>query len=237
MKLFKRKSVEIKEEFPSLVVPKENNLPALSYSGVMVDSLRQLISRLGKKKGLPKRLALVAALRQEGVSYLSQGLAATIANDLGLRVCLVELNYWWPDLKFKESDPNCSLAGILEGKKPIQKAVLTTGWPNFNILPAGEIPRHVRPKISNSDEIKHVVTELGQMYDHLILDIPAILATTDSVALASLSSSACLVIHQGITHVEDVHQALEEVEHLKIDGVILNLSRYAVPMKLLRALA
>jgi Mrp family chromosome partitioning ATPase len=237
MNIFKWKTNKIFEEIPELIIPAVNGIPSFIYPGEVSESMRQLISRLNKKGGLPKSLAMMAALRQEGVSYLSQALGATIANDLGQRVCLVELNYWWPTPVFQFEGDERSLAAVIDKRMKLSKAVISTGWPNFNILPAGEIARHNRPKVANSEEIREIIKELEDLYDHLILDIPAILATTDAVALASLGSSACLVIHQGITPVEDVNQALDEVEHLNIAGVALNRSKFASPKQIIRVIA
>jgi Mrp family chromosome partitioning ATPase len=71
----------------------------------------------------------------------------------------------------------------------------------------------------------------------VILDIPAILATTDSVTLASLGNVACLVIQQGVTQVGDVSQALDEIEHLEIMGSVLNNIRIATPKPILKVLS
>jgi Mrp family chromosome partitioning ATPase len=236
MRLLKRKT-KITIDEAELVVPGDKGIPSFSYPNEVIESIRQLISRLNQKGGLPKSLSMMAALRQEGVSYLSQALAATIAHDFGERVCLVELNYWWPNPEFRFDGDQRSLAAVIEKRMNLDKAIIPTGWPNFNILPAGDIPRMNRPKVANSEEIREIIIELEDLYDHLILDIPAILATTDAIALASLGSAACLVIHQGITHVEDVNQAIDEIEHLNIVGVALNRSKFASPKKLVRVIA
>lgn len=237
IKIFKPKNKKTIEDIPELVVPETKGIPSFSYPGEVIESMRLLMSRLNKKGGLPKSLVMMAALRQEGVSYLSQALAATIAHDLGQRVCLVELNYWWPNPQFEFEGNKRSLAAVIEKRMKLSRAVISTGWPNFNILPAGKIPIQNRPKVANSEEIREIIIELEDLYDHLILDIPAILATTDAVALASLGSAACLVIHQSVTHVEDVNQALDEVEHLNLIGVALNRSKFASPNKLMRVIA
>jgi Mrp family chromosome partitioning ATPase len=226
-----------RDEVPGRDIPEIEGEPEYLYDGEVVQGIRQLISRLNMKGGLPRSLAMIAALRQEGVSYLSQVLAATIANDLGHRVCLLELNYWWPNPEFQFEEDQGSLAAVIDKRMKLDRAIIRTGWPNYNILPAGVIPPHNRPKVANSDEIREIIIELEDLYDHIILDIPAILATTHAVALASLASASCFVIHQGITHIEDVHQALSEVEHLNMIGVALNRARFSSPRRLVRVIA
>ena len=52
--------------------------------------------------------------------------------------------------------------------------------------------------------------------------------------LASLSDACCLVIRQGVTPVEDVRLALDEIEHLTILGTVLNQAHYATPAVILK---
>ncbi|MCA9936600.1 MAG: hypothetical protein KC415_21845, partial [Anaerolineales bacterium] len=70
--------------------------------------------------------------------------------------------------------------------------------------------------------LKLYLDELGKRYDHLLLDTPAILATSDAIPLASLSNGSCLVIKQGVTSIENTKRALDDIAHLHILGVILN---------------
>ena len=66
------------------------------------------------------------------------------------------------------------------------------------------------------------------------MDIPAILATNDAVPLASLGSACCLVIRQGVTWMEDVKLALDEIDHLSIMGVVMNKFKLNTPSFLVK---
>ncbi|MCA9925602.1 MAG: hypothetical protein KC421_24695, partial [Anaerolineales bacterium] len=67
-----------------------------------------------------------------------------------------------------------------------------------------------------------------------LLDIPALLATSDAIPLASLSSGSCLVIKQGVTSIENVRLALDDIAHLNMLGVILNQAVIKTPKLFLR---
>jgi succinoglycan biosynthesis transport protein ExoP len=207
------------------------------FSGETIDGLRHLVTRLLQKDKLPERLSIVSALRQEGVSYLAQALAATLAHDLNARVCLLDLNYWWPNERIQSEESQRSLSAVIAGQTSLEDALVRISWPEIAILPAGEIPRHSRSKAAHSQEIRELIDSLQKQFDHLILDVPAILSTPDSVALASLSDSACLVIRQGVTRKSDVSQALDEIEHLDVVGVIMNQVRLSTPAWLVKMLA
>ncbi len=91
----KKKSIDLANEPLSLIVTAKDGIPVLTFPPQVVDSLRRTISRLNLKKSLPAQLSMVAALRQEGVTYLSRAFAAILANDFSTSVCAVELNWWW----------------------------------------------------------------------------------------------------------------------------------------------
>jgi Mrp family chromosome partitioning ATPase len=225
------------DQTPSPPLPLLSEALFPEFPSGTIDGLRHLVTRLRQRDKLPERLSIVSAVRQEGVSYLAQALAATLAHDLNSRVCLVDLNYWWPNERIQSDKNKCTLSTVVAGQARLEDALLRTGWPEIAILPAGEVPRHSRSKVAHSREIRQVIETLQMQFDHLILDVPAILSTPDSVALASLSQSACLVIRQGVTRKDDVSHALDEIEHLDVVGVIMNQIRLETPAWLVKMLA
>jgi Mrp family chromosome partitioning ATPase len=52
--------------------------------------------------------------------------------------------------------------------------------------------------------------------------------------LAALGEACCLVLRQGVTPLQDIRRALDDVEHLRVLGVVLNQVRVATPRWLLR---
>ena len=87
--------------------------------------------------------------------------------------------------------------------------------------------------MARSNALKEAIYRLSDQFDHLILDVPAIRKTSDSVPLASLGNACCLVIQQGITTIEDVKLSLDEIDHLSIIGTVLNQVNITTPEKLL----
>src|SRR5260221_1878299 len=107
-----------------LVVISQANVVLATYRYDVVESLRYIVPRLTRYEALPRRLALLATLRQEGVTYLSRGLAATFAHDLQATVCAVELNWWWPSPL--PVGPQAGLAGVLGGTASLEDALVWT---------------------------------------------------------------------------------------------------------------
>ena len=237
MNLLRRTRAPLEEIGSPLSIPTVHGYPLREYPEEAVSKLRPMMTRLLHKGGLPKRLAFASALRSEGVSFTAQALAGIIAHDLSYRVCIVDLNFWWPDSCLKAASVyDQSLASVLLNETPLENAVTPTAWPNLSFLPAGEIPRHMRSMVAHSQALRDVIERLSADFDHLILDVPAILATTEAAALASLAHATCLVIRQGVSHTEDVARALDEVEHLEIIGVVMNSVKYSAPSRLLKVM-
>jgi Mrp family chromosome partitioning ATPase len=219
---------------PAQAPPLELGLADLSFPASVVDPLRHLMTRLVQRGELPARLSVVAALLEEGVSYTTLALAATLAHDLGAKVCAVELNWWWPGRAGRGDPVSPGLAGVLAGSASLDQALLTTALPTLAVLPAGELPAEQRPVVARGTGVQSALAELATRFDYLLLDVPALLATSDAIPLAALGEACCLVLRQGVTPLQDIRRALDDVEHLRVLGVVLNQVRVATPRWLLR---
>lgn len=213
--------------------------PLYAYSPEVVSTFRHMLTGLNFSQGLPRRLAVTSALRGEGVTYTTLALSSVMANDAALRVCAVELNWWSPGLQghlgpggqHRGDGPSHrhSLAEVLTGKASLDEALIKTSLPNLSLLPAGELDLDRRPVLARSDALKELLDQLDQQFDHLLLDVPAVLATSDSIALASLSDACCVVVRQGVTPASQIQQALDDIRHLKMLGVVLNQVAFKTP--------
>lgn len=234
--------------------------PFYAVPSEVANSLRRMMTGLMHHESLPPRISVVATLRKEGVTFTTLALAATLANDLTSSVCAVELNWHNPGMynqltslnKKRGSKPSSrraaaqaevvtnesspGLAAVLVESATLDDALIQTDRPNLALLPAGELSMLQRPSVARSEILQNCIEELGQRFDHLVLDIPALLSTSDAIALASLGSACCMVIQQGVTPVNDVKAGLDEVKHLPILGVVLNKLRIHTPKWILNFL-
>lgn len=227
----KNKLDSVVEDQP-VILKDTNDKTLLTIPENVIVDLRRMVTRIDKVDRLPPRLAVTSALPGEGVTYISRALAATISNDLGRRVCIVELN-WWSPSSFMEP-VNGGLAAVLNEESTLDDEIIDTGWKKLSVLPSGVISKQDRPIVARSATLKETIYQLGEKFDHLILDVPAIRLTSDSVPIASLGNACCLVIQQGVTTIEDVRQSLDEIDHLSILGVVLNQVHINAPEKLIK---
>jgi Mrp family chromosome partitioning ATPase len=236
--------------------------PMIDLSGETVAAMRRMLTSLMYQSSLPKSVACVSAVRQEGVSYITLAMAALLANDVNAKVCAVELNWWHPAMHLylagappaaqpggkrkrgKEAPAAISvppadhegLGAVLRGTLPLADALVATQLPNLSVLPAGHVAPEARSALARSAQLKATIAELEQQFDYLMIDIPAVAATSDTVALTSLASAAVVVVRQGVTPVNTVKTALDEVRHVPVLGVILNQARVYTPRWILNLL-
>lgn len=223
------KKIEKPEGLHDLILPSPEGAPWAAFPPIVVDPIRRFISRLESKEAIPTRLSFVAALRREGVSYISWAFATTLAHDFETSVCIVDLNWWWPSEFIAKIRGSRGLGPVFTEKTPLERAIVQAGKPNLAILPAGELPLAERAHFARSEVLKEILMELNARYDHLILDIPAVLAANDAIPLASLGTACCLVIYQGVTSIDEVKSALSDLEHIPNLGVVMNRYRLATP--------
>ncbi len=202
----------------------------MRFDGGVVDNLRHMTTRLSSATGeIPSRIALVSALPGEGVTYVSRALATVMAHDMSARVAYVDLN-WWSDGAPEFAHPdNQGLVSVVTGEKRLDEIFVSTTIPNLTLVPGGKLERGDRPIMARSNVLSSAIDVLDQHFDFLIFDIPAIRATNDSVPLAKLAKGVVMVVKQGETPNETVRQAIDEIQHLNLLGMMLNQVHYKTP--------
>ncbi|MBP1466884.1 CpsD/CapB family tyrosine-protein kinase [Candidatus Chloroploca sp. M-50] len=221
----------------------------LAFSGEVVTSMRRMLTTLMYQSTMPRSIACISALQQEGVTYLTLAMATTLAHDVEARVCAVEVNWWHPGMhqylagqppalrtgnkrKQRKSaaameppmpgpdDPG--LGAVVQGTLALEKALVPTDRANLWLLPAGFVAPDARSAVARSSELKAVFASLAEQFDYLFIDVPAVATSSDTLALTSLAEAACVVVRHGVTPINTVKLALDEVKHMPVLGVVLN---------------
>jgi Mrp family chromosome partitioning ATPase len=195
----------------------------------VTESLRYMLarSRLGGGE-LPDRLGFTSALRGEGVTFVCRSLALVLTNDAASRVCIVDLN-WWAPSGWPGDEERAGISDVIDGSVSLEQALVTTGNPGLQILPAGATTVMDRPVLANSPDIEKILLELSETFDHVLLDLPAVHATSEALTLAENCGSIAMVVNQGVTPADQVKSALDELSGVPVLGVILNKSSTRVP--------
>lgn len=148
----------------------------------------------------------------------------TIMAQSGQRVLLVDTDLRRPRLhKSLGVSKQRGLTNLILGDASYDDVIKTTDIPNLFVLPCGPQPPNPA-ELLLSNRFKQVLAELEARFDRILLDSPPVLAVTDAVVLARLSSGVMLVAQAGKTLLDDVAHSARQFRDVDapILGVILN---------------
>ncbi len=195
-------------------------------------SLRYLVARLQRQTEaeLPRTIAFTSTLSGEGVSVMARSFGAVLGLDTGRRVCLVDLNWWTFNRRtYRRSEEVHGLYEVLWMDKPLDAVLVPTQSSQLTYLPAGAAPRSVRPTLAQHPRLGDVLEELAGRFDHLVFDLPAVMSTSDAIALRQFSDQVVLVVRQGVASRGQIRSALDDLGDPAPVAAILNQTRTAIP--------
>jgi capsular exopolysaccharide synthesis family protein len=175
-------------------------------------------------------LAVCSAVSGEGKSTVAVGLGVTIAQDFpDRRVLLVETDVQRPVLAADfETDATPGLMECLVDRAPLQLACRPTCIPNLHIVPVGDMT-NLTGRPLRSSHMAAIVDAMRQMYDVIIIDLPALLTNSDAALLTDLADGVICVVRAGVTPSSMVNRALDQIDETKLRGLVLNGSTSSIP--------
>jgi tyrosine-protein kinase len=199
-------------------------------------ALRFLLARVQGPSGdgIPGRLALTSALRGEGVTFMTRSLASVIAYDTDASVMVVDLNWTDPKADGAPDDSPPTLVDAVEHGVDVEKIIQPTSNRRLSLVAPGPVARPRRTAMAGSRGLAEVLEQLAQQVDHVLLDLPPVLAASDAILLSQHADSYLLVVRQGITSTSQIESALEELRGGDVLGVVLNRFDTHIPRSLRR---
>jgi polysaccharide biosynthesis transport protein len=180
-----------------------------------------LLSNLGSP---PKVIMVTSALPQEGKTTTSINTAVVLAQK-GVRVLLIDADLRRPSIhKTLGMGPHSGLSNVLTGSTTLDQAITRTAvLPNLYVLPAGTPPPNPAELLASSN-LKEVLDELKEQYDHIVVDTPPSLSVTDAVVLSPRADAVVLVIRSGQTTKQALRRSRDILMQVnaKVVGVLLN---------------
>jgi capsular exopolysaccharide synthesis family protein len=192
----------------------------------MAESYRALrTSLLLTSLGAPPKVILVtSALPQEGKTTTSMNTAIVLAQK-GSRVLLIDADLRRPSVhKALGMGPRTGLSNVLTGSAQLHQAIVrSTLIPTLYIMTAGTPPPNPAELLASSN-MRDVLNELREQYDHIVIDTPPTLSVTDAVLLSTNADSVVLVIRSGQTTRQALRRARDLLVRVnaRIAGVLLN---------------
>jgi len=180
-----------------------------------------LLSNLGAP---PKVIMVTSALPQEGKSTTSINCAVVLAQK-GVRVLLIDADLRRPSIhKTLGMGPRSGLSNVLTGSTKLEQAITrSTILPNLHILPAGTLPPNPAELLASAN-MRDVLNQLREQFDHIVVDTPPSLSVTDAVVLSPRADAVVLVIRSGQTTKQSLRRARNILAQVnaKVIGVLLN---------------
>ena len=180
-----------------------------------------LLTSLG---GPPKVILITSALPQEGKTTTSINTAIVLAQK-GTRVLLMDADLRRPSIhKTLGMGPKTGLSNVLTGNATLQQAVVRSNiLPTLFVLTAGTPPPNPAELLASSN-MKDILAELREQYDHIVVDTPPTLSVTDAVVMSTRADSVVLVIRSGQTTKQALRRSRDLLMQVnaRVSGVLLN---------------
>lgn len=180
-----------------------------------------LLSNLGAP---PKIIMVTSALPQEGKTTTSINTAVVLAQK-GTRILLIDADLRRPSIhKTLGMGPHSGLSNVLTGSTTLEQAITRTAvLPNLFVLPAGTPPPNPAELLASSN-MREMLAELREQYDHIVIDTPPSLSVTDAVVLSPRADAVVLVIRSGQTTKQALRRSRDILTQVnaKVVGVLLN---------------
>ena len=180
-----------------------------------------LLSSLGAP---PKAIMVTSARPQEGKTTTAINSAIVLAQK-GVRVLLVDADLRRPSVhKTLGMGPRSGLSNVLTGSATLDQTITASPiLPNLFVLPAGSPPPNPAELLASSN-MKDVLNQLREQYDHVVIDTPPTLSVTDAVVLSPRVDAIILVIRSGQTTKQALRRARDILMQVNahVTGVLLN---------------
>lgn len=169
-----------------------------------------------------KSIVITSSEPGEGKSTTSANLALSFAQD-GKRVIIIDCDLRKPVVhkNFRISN-SIGLSEFLIGKAEFSKVVYKHES-GLHVLPSGLVPPNPAEMLA-SRAMEHLLTQLEEKYDYIILDTPPVNAVTDSKILSTKVDGTILVVKYGYTKKDAVIEAVKGLRAVKanIIGTVFN---------------
>ena len=140
-----------------------------------------------------RRILVTSAAPAEGKTTVAVSVAVSLAQG-GQRVCIIDCDLRRPRLhRIFDRAGDIGLMNVILGEATVEEVAKPTIVPNLYCIPCGPIPPNSADVVA-SEKFKHLLDEVGEHFDRIVLDSPPVVAVTDSAILSTLVDGVLLVV-------------------------------------------
>jgi capsular exopolysaccharide synthesis family protein len=186
--------------------------------------LRHSIERLHRNAGT-KVIVVSSAAPGDGKSVTTLNLAASLAESSGTRVLIVDADLHKASISGYlglARDTGPGLSNLLDQSAPaLADVVRRVDGIDLSIVFAGA--RHPRPfELLSSPRLDHLLAEMRERYDYVLVDTPPIVPVADGRALSRSADGVLMVVRAHQTPRRKVIEALGLLDRSAVLGLVLN---------------
>jgi tyrosine-protein kinase Etk/Wzc len=217
---------EESDDFPIAIDHAPRSNISESFRSIRTN-LQYLLPEEGKKR------LLVSSLHPgEGKTFTAVNLAATLAK-AGKRVVILDFDMHKPKIhKVFKLQNTKGVSSIIVGQIEAKEAIINTQISNLDLILAGPVPPNASELVL-SKKVDHLIDEMEEMYDFVIIDTPPLALISDSLVLLNKVQLSVFVLNtqkatnQGVKFLEEVLMQ-NEINHvtLLLNNIRQNKWRY-----------
>jgi succinoglycan biosynthesis transport protein ExoP len=163
-------------------------------------------------------VAVTSAGLQEGKTTTVLGIATALSN-AGQRVVIVDADLRQAELSNELGMADSpGLTEFLEEKLAFDDVVQPSPFPGIDAIPSGRASRQPSDLLT-SETAGKAYRLLGERYDYVVIDTPAVLAFTDAAVVASRSDGVVLVARHADVTSSDLESAVASLQ--KVEARVL----------------
>jgi capsular exopolysaccharide synthesis family protein len=152
-------------------------------------------------------VAITSALPREGKTMTSLCLTRALAQS-GANTLIIDCDTRRSSMTQMLGRPEAGLVEVLQGKTPVEKALMHDPRTNAWVLPSAG--RGAAPQdLLTAPKLDELLESLKQQFDYIILDTPPILAVADARILAAKADATLMIVEWNKTPARATASAVE----------------------------
>lgn len=172
-------------------------------------------------------IMVTSANPNEGKTFTAINLALSIALEQDKTVLLVDADVLRPSVMNIIGQPfeNGLMEYLLGDVEELSEVIYHSSIDTLRIIPAGK-SHHLSSELLASEKMLETVSEFANRYPDriVIFDTPPLLGINETAILANLAGQAVIVVQEGITNLNHVSLAVEQLNPDMAKGFVINKS-------------
>jgi protein-tyrosine kinase len=163
----------------------------------------------------------------QGKTVTSVNLAMTIARERNNNVFLLDLDLRNPGIcRYLGVQPPHELRDYFNGTADAKSTLFSIGLENLTIA-GGLTGLDTSSELLSSGHVEDLFAYIREVAPQplIIVDMPPVLTNDDALVLAPKVDATLVVVSQGLSRRDAVHQTMELIQEFNVAGVVMNRAR------------